>query len=131
MIEEVLSFHQHHVETAEGGEAAVAMFEKAKAKGQSFDVVVTDLGMPGMDGKQVAERVKASSPKTPVILLTGWGMMLDEKGRDMSHVDAVLNKPPRLDDLLQCLAKVVGPTRFPQALVTADGSDDGCLVTAV
>jgi signal transduction histidine kinase/ActR/RegA family two-component response regulator len=131
MIEEILSFHQHQVETAEGGEAGVAMFEKAKAKGQPFDVVITDLGMPGMDGKQVAERVKASSPKTPVILLTGWGMMLDEKGQDMSNVDAVLNKPPRLDDLLQCLAKVVSPTGFPQSLVTTDGSDDGCLVTAI
>ena len=131
MVEEILSFHQHQVETAEGGEAGVAMFEKANAKGQPFDVVVTDLGMPGMDGKQVAERVKASSPKTPVILLTGWGMMLDEKERDMPHVDAVLNKPPHIDDLLECLAKVVKPTGFPKALVTTDGSDDACLVTAV
>ena len=131
MIQEVLSFHQHQVESAEGGEAGMAMFEKAKAKGQPFDVVITDLGMPGMDGKQVAERVKASSPKTPVILLTGWGMMLEEKGEGMSNVDALMNKPPRANDLLQVLAKVVSPGASPRPLVTADdsGSND-CLVTA-
>jgi signal transduction histidine kinase/ActR/RegA family two-component response regulator len=131
MIQEVLSFHQHQVESAEGGEAGMAMFEKAKAKGQPFDVVITDLGMPGMDGKQVAERVKASSPKTPVILLTGWGMMLEEKGEGMSNVDALMNKPPRANDLLQVLAKVVSPGASPRPLVTADDSgSNGCLVTA-
>jgi signal transduction histidine kinase/FixJ family two-component response regulator len=132
MIEEVLSFHQHQVESAEGGEAGVAMFEKAKAKGQPFDVVITDLGMPGMDGKQVAERIKASSPKTPVILLTGWGTMLDEEGQSMSNVDALMNKPPRLNDLMQVLAKVVGPAASPKPLVTADDPEsNGCLVTAI
>ena len=130
MIEEVLSFHQHQVELADGGEAGVAMFEKALAKHRPFDVVITDLGMPGMDGKQVAERIKALSPKTPVILLTGWGMMLDEKGQGMSNVDALLNKPPRLNDLLQALARVVrsgGPAQTP---VTADELDEYCLCGA-
>ncbi|MGO8928893.1 MAG: ATP-binding protein [Limisphaerales bacterium] len=133
MVEEVLSFHQHQVELAEGGEAGVAIFESAKAKGQPFDVVITDLGMPGMDGKQVAERVKASSPRTPVVLLTGWGMMLDEKSQGMSNVDALLNKPPRVNDLLQVLAKVVslGPAPSSHPLVTPDDSgSNGCLVTA-
>ena len=132
MIEEILSFHQHQVESAGGGEAGVAMFEQAKAKGQPFDVVITDLGMPGMDGKQVAERIKASSPKTPVILLTGWGMMLDETKEGMSHVDALMSKPPRVSDLMQTLARVVSPAGSPQPLVTADDSDsNGCLVTAI
>jgi signal transduction histidine kinase/ActR/RegA family two-component response regulator len=132
MIEEVLSFHQHQVESAEGGEAGVAMFEKAKAIGQPFDVVITDLGMPGMDGKQVAERIKASSPKTAVILLTGWGTMLDEEGQSMSNIDALMNKPPRLNDLMQVLAKVVGPAASPKPLVTADDPEsNGWLVTAI
>jgi CheY-like chemotaxis protein len=131
MIEEVLSFHQHQVVSAEGGEAGVAMFERARAKGQPFDVVITDLGMPGMDGKQVAERVKASSPKTPVVLLTGWGMMLDQEGQGMSNVDALMNKPPRVNDLLQILAKVVRPNASSHPLVAPEEpSSNGCLVTA-
>ena len=95
------------------------MFERAKAKGQPFDVVITDLGMPGMDGKQVAERVKASSPKTPVVLLTGWGMMLDQEGQGMSNVDALMNKPPRVNELLQVLAKVVRPAAASHPVVVA------------
>ena len=131
MIEEVLSFHQHQVASADGGEAGVAMFERARAKGQPFDVVITDLGMPGMDGKQVAERVKASSPKTPVVLLTGWGMMLDQEGQGMSNVDALMNKPPRVNELLQVLAKVVRPATASHPVVVADDSgSNGCLVTA-
>jgi signal transduction histidine kinase/CheY-like chemotaxis protein len=131
MIEEVLSFHQHQVESAEGGEAGVAMFDKAKANGQPFDVVITDLGMPGMDGKQVAERVKASSPKTPVILLTGWGMMLDKESQGMSNVDALMNKPPRVNDLLQVLAKVIRPAASSHPIAAADDPNfSGCLVTA-
>ena len=131
MVEEVLSFHLHQVQSAEGGEAGLAMFAQARAQGQPFDVVITDLGMPGIDGKQVAERVKASSPKTPVILLTGWGMMLDEQNQGMSNVDAVMSKPPRVNDLLQVLAKVVGPAGCPPPLARAEDSDDGCLVTAI
>jgi signal transduction histidine kinase/CheY-like chemotaxis protein len=130
MVAEVLSFHQHHVESVDCGEAGVAVFESAKAKGQPFDVVITDLGMPGMDGRQVAERVKGSSPKTPVILLTGWGLMLDENNQGMSNVDALLNKPPHVNDLLRVLATVVRPAASPQPLVTAHDSDsNGCLVT--
>jgi CheY-like chemotaxis protein len=87
--------------------------------------------MPGMDGKQVAERVKASSPKTPVILLTGWGMMLDKGSQGMSNVDALMNKPPRVTDLLQVLAKVIRPAASSHPIAAADDpSSSGCLVTA-
>jgi CheY-like chemotaxis protein len=85
-----------------------------------------------MDGKQVAERIKASSPKTPVILLTGWGTMLDEEGQSMSNIDALMNKPPRLNDLMQVLAKVVSPAGSPKPLVTVDDPEsNGCLVTPI
>ena len=48
--------------------------------GRGFQVVVTDLGMPHVDGRQVAAAVKALSPDTPVILLTGWGQRLVDDG---------------------------------------------------
>jgi hypothetical protein len=57
--------------------------------------------------------------------------MLEEKGEGMSNVDALMNKPPRANDLLQVLAKVVSPGASPRPLVTADDSgSNGCLVTA-
>ena len=45
---------------------------------QSFDVVFTDIKMPGMDGVELAERVKASQPWTPVVIITGYGTTENE-----------------------------------------------------
>jgi len=64
--------------------------------------------MPIVDGRQVAEKIKAESPSTPVIMLTGWGTMLQDKGESVPRVDAVLSKPPRVTELVDTLSKVTG-----------------------
>jgi CheY-like chemotaxis protein len=66
--------------------------------------VLTDLGMPYVDGRRVASTVKADSPSTPVILLTGWGRRLVEEGEIPPHVDQVLSKPPDLSELRDAVA---------------------------
>lgn len=108
LLKEVLEFYHHEVELADGGEVGLQAFQRAKSAGRPFDVVITDLGMPVVDGRQVAEKVKAESPGTPVIMLTGWGTMLQDKGESVPRVDAVLSKPPRVDDLVDTLTKVTG-----------------------
>lgn len=108
MLKEILEFYQHRVETADGGEAGLELFNQAKTQGRPFDVVITDLGMPGVNGRQVAERIKSQSPRTAVIMLTGWGTMLEEKGEGAAKVDAVLSKPPRVNELLETVGKVAG-----------------------
>ena len=72
-----------------------------------FDLVITDLGMPRVDGRKVAEAVKAASPRTPVILLTGWGQRLIDEGEALPHIDRVLSKPPRLLQLRAAIADLV------------------------
>jgi CheY-like chemotaxis protein len=52
--------------------------------------------------------VKADSPDTPVILLTGWGQRLIDDDDAPAHVDRVLSKPPKLRDLREALAEVTG-----------------------
>ena len=69
--------------------------------------MITDLGMPYVDGRKVSSAIKSASPLTPVILLTGWGQRLIEKGDAPSDVDRVLNKPPKLRDLRAALAELV------------------------
>ncbi len=76
LLKEVLEFYRHRVEVADGGEAGLQAFQKANTRGEPFDAVITDLGMPGVNGREVAEKIKTQSPKTPVIMLTGWGSML-------------------------------------------------------
>lgn len=107
MLKEILEFNHHKVEVADGGKTGLEAFQNAKNRGEPFDVVITDLGMPYVDGRQVAQTVKTESPKTPVIMLTGWGTMLNQKGENLSQVDAVLSKPPRIEDLNDTIAKVV------------------------
>lgn len=67
-------------------------------------VVLTDMGMPYVDGRKVASAIKQTSAHTPVILLTGWGQRLVGNGAP-EHVDYVLGKPPKLRDLRQALMR--------------------------
>jgi CheY-like chemotaxis protein len=109
LLKEILEYHHHEVQTADGGQAGLDAFHQGRSRGQPFDAVITDLGMPDVNGRQVAEKIKAESPNTPVIMLTGWGTMLEEDGEGMGNVDAILSKPPRLNDLVDTLVKLTGP----------------------
>lgn len=109
LLRELLELHQHEVQTADGGQAGLDTFLRAKTQGRPFDVVITDLGMPDVNGRQVAEKLKAESPQTPIIMLTGWGAMLQDNGEGVDKVDAILSKPPKMNDLFQALAKVTSP----------------------
>jgi CheY-like chemotaxis protein len=62
---------------------------------------MTDLGMPGMDGREVARAVKHAAPETPVVLLTGWGQALQQDGSILPHVDYLLSKPPGVENCRQ------------------------------
>ncbi len=102
LLHDMLKAQGHDVVLAEDGEHAVELMEK-----HHFDVVLTDLGMPGMNGWEVARRIKEISASTPVLLLTGWGA--DYEGRDLAEkgVDGVLCKPFKSRELLGAIAQVV------------------------
>jgi CheY-like chemotaxis protein len=106
MLHQVLSAEHHQVEVANGGKRGLDAFRKAQQRGEPFDVVITDLGMPNVDGRQIVRAVKMQSPSTPVILLTGWAAMMDQEGELPEGVDAVLNKPASMDRLQEVLSKV-------------------------
>ncbi|MDA8349769.1 MAG: CHASE3 domain-containing protein [Pseudomonadota bacterium] len=100
---ETLSADGHAVTIADGGQAGIDAFRRALSAGQPYDVVITDLGMPQVDGRQVAAAVKSARAQTLVLLLTGWGRRLVEEGEIPPHVDRVLTKPPRLHELRAAL----------------------------
>jgi len=102
----LMRFH-HQVTTAAGGEEGVKLFQSARQIGRPFDVVVTDLGMPRMDGHQLARAIKAESPRTPVIMMTGWGAMMKADGESSPEVDALIGKPPQLQELNNLLLRLV------------------------
>lgn len=96
----------HFVTAAEGGQAGIDAFQNALRESAPFDVVITDLGMPYIDGRQVIASVRATSPRTPIILLTGWGQQMNGEREPPPQVDRLLAKPPRLRELRAALAEL-------------------------
>lgn len=102
----VLEQDGHTIVTAEGGEAGIESFRQSCKSARPFDLVITDLGMPYVDGRQVAAAVKAAEPQRPVILMTGWGHRLRAQDEIPEFVDRVLGKPPKLSELRMALAEL-------------------------
>jgi len=103
-LRDTLEEDGHTVVAANGGAAGIEIFRASLASTEHFSVVITDLGMPYIDGRKVACAVKGLSPSTPIIMLTGWGQRLVDERNVPDHVDQVLNKPPTLRNLRKALA---------------------------
>jgi signal transduction histidine kinase/uncharacterized membrane protein affecting hemolysin expression len=106
LIKEILERDGHEVEVSDGGQSGLDEFRLARERGRPFDVVITDLGMPYLDGRQVAKAVKQESPNTPVVMLTGWGAFMKEDGNAPELVDGILSKPPRSRELREMLSRL-------------------------
>jgi signal transduction histidine kinase/ActR/RegA family two-component response regulator/HAMP domain-containing protein len=106
----VLNHQGHTVTTADGGQAGIDAFTAANNQARPFDVVMTDLGMPYVDGRAVAAAIKSMSPRTPILLLTGWGQRLSTEQTVPEHVDRLLSKPPKLAELSAALAEMTADT---------------------
>lgn len=109
LLNDCLTHFNHQVSTAAGGEQALNLFRTARQNGHPFDVVITDLGMPHMDGQQLARTLKAEAPHTPIVMMTGWGTMMKEDGESAPEVDALVGKPPHIQELNNLLLSVVPP----------------------
>lgn len=109
-LQSVLVNEGNEVSAATGGQQGIDMFTASLANDTDtpFEAVITDLGMPYVDGRKVALAVKTASPDTPVILLTGWGQRLLTDNEIPDGVDRVLSKPPKLRELRAMLAELAG-----------------------
>ncbi|MBI5837201.1 MAG: GAF domain-containing protein [Candidatus Eisenbacteria bacterium] len=92
----------HQVILASDGSEALSLL-----RAQGADVVMTDLGMPGLNGWQVAQAVKCEWPGVPVVLITGWGGQLDLQEARNQNVDFVVSKPFQMEDVLRVLGQAV------------------------
>jgi DNA-binding NtrC family response regulator len=107
----VLELDGHTIVTADGGEAGLEALQIAKRNGRPFDVIVTDLGMPYVDGHQLARAAKELFPSTRVVLLTGWGRRMGEGEHEQPFVDHMLPKPLDLDELRSVFARCLQPAK--------------------
>lgn len=114
ILEAILVLTGHRVGLASDGPTALAKFQNER-----WDVVLTDRHMPVMDGEQLARLLKACSPETPVIMVTG-----QDLPTGCAAIDATVSKPFTLDSIVEairrCLAKrAEGATPPKQGIAAA------------
>jgi len=102
VLADILLTADHEVVLAEDGPAGIARFAEGK-----FDVVFTDLGMPGMSGFEVARELKRQQPAIPIGLLTGWGANVDEGEMRAAGIDVLVPKPFKVDEVLGLVDEVL------------------------
>ena len=105
LLDEYLTDEGHTVETAQNGALGLETFRKG-----TFELVVTDRAMPEMSGDYLADAIKAESPATPVILMTGFGEIMLAKNEKPVAVDLILPKPVTIDALRKAVSGVTALT---------------------
>jgi CheY-like chemotaxis protein len=99
----LLSRGGYLVTVAENGQQAFDLFSS-----DSFSLVLTDFCMPVMDGFTLAERVRITSPETPIIMITGSQI---REGVDTERVDYIISKPFQLDEVQRTVEKALTSVR--------------------
>jgi len=92
----------HSVSTAASGREGLEKFRRNR-----FDLVVLDRVMPEMSGDQTARFIKQVNDRIPVIMLTGFGALIEVSGSQPAAIDVVLNKPVTLDTLRATIGKLL------------------------
>jgi CheY-like chemotaxis protein len=92
----------HQVDSAGSGESALSQFVAGR-----YDLVCTDLGMPGMSGWEVAAQVRRVDPAARVVLVTGWSEQIDPDEARGRGIDAILAKPFTIQQVRSLLASIL------------------------
>lgn len=74
---------------------------------EEFDLLITDLGMPGMSGLELAETLHATHPHIPVVLITGLGAELNQTQVSLKEIRSILLKPFQLSELKALIVELV------------------------
>jgi CheY-like chemotaxis protein len=102
VLSQILSQINYRVTTAKNGEEGFRLFKEGE-----FDMVLTDLGMPGMSGWEVCKAIKKMNPRTPVGMITGWGVMVDQVKMDESGIDFLIPKPFQFNQISRVVGEAV------------------------
>ncbi|MCB2229235.1 response regulator [bacterium] len=87
--------------TARSGEEGLTL-----ARNRRFDLVLTDLAMPGLSGLDVGRELQALYPGLPVVLVTGWQASVDQADLDRAGISFVLSKPFRMEQLTDIIQSI-------------------------
>jgi CheY-like chemotaxis protein len=114
-FDRVLSEKGYEVSTVLSGEEALDTIENTE-----FDVVFTDIKMPGMDGLEVAERIKARCPWTPVVVITGYGTEENEARASVLGVSGFVHKPLTPEIIESVTLKALNDAEMAEVAVASE-----------
>jgi signal transduction histidine kinase/ActR/RegA family two-component response regulator len=109
-----LTIDDHRVDTAANGRAGLRQFRKDQHK-----LVITDRSMPELSGDVVAAEVKSQAPDTPVIMLTGLGVMMEAAEDEVEGADLIVSKPVTLEEVRKAISKVIASVESTETDGTA------------
>lgn len=101
LLKDMLEVIGYDVTLAGGGEQALAILQ-----GSGFDLVLSDLNMPGMDGTALLRAVKSTHSEMPVVIITGYGTFHTEKRVMKEGADGYISKPCTLSKIENTLSSI-------------------------
>lgn len=105
LLKDMLEVIGYEVTLAEGGEEALRLMEYSQ-----FDLVLTDLNMPGMDGTALLRAIKSVRADLPVVIITGYGTFHTEKRVMREGANGYISKPCTLSKIESTLSSVFSAT---------------------
>jgi signal transduction histidine kinase len=102
LLSKFLTRDGHFFEMASNGFEGLTKFRSG-----NFDLVITDKAMPDMGGDQLADLIKKIKPKVPIIMITGFGNVMEFAGVTPKNIDCLLSKPFTLDKLRRALIEII------------------------
>ncbi len=114
MLQRLLERDGHSVVVAGNGLEGIDIFKNALLQQKPFDLVITDYGLPQMSGGEVAKTIKALSPSTPVIVISGWDSAYSIDSDTYGIFDCLLNKPVANQEIRTAIKRVMAKSRSSQ-----------------
>jgi len=102
VLSDMLTIDGHEITACSDGHSALSAFRK-----NHYDLIITDLGMPGMSGLDLSGIIHKEKPRLPIAMITGWGTQLNKDEIAMKGVKALLPKPFHLKDIKALIKELV------------------------
>jgi CheY-like chemotaxis protein len=107
LLENLLKMEGYSVVLASKGQTAIELLYD-----QKFDLMFTDLGMPGMSGYQLSVRVRDIDPALPIVMITGWESRLDRDKMEEFNIDHILAKPFLFSEVIEVIEKSLSKRKY-------------------
>ena len=94
LLREILTRDGHSVTTSASSREGLQTFDEG-----NYDLVYTDLSMPGMSGWEIAAQIKKRKTNAVVIMITGWGVEVDDKKIEENGIRSIISKPFQIPEI--------------------------------